>query len=259
MKKHYPEIKINEKMRETVEVIISDGTVMSGPRHTPVEAFTMAYQDPDEPQIVGAVVNNELRELTFPLSADAKIRPVDMSNADGARIYRRSLTFLLEVAFLELFPNWSLTIDHSVSSGAYYCHVPEKEPFEPALLEKLQAKMREIVDADEPMVREKVKLEEARDFFRKHGQDDKLQLLKYRQGNDLVLYSLRGERDYHHGYMVPSSGYLKWFDLKLVGSGFVIQFPRRHAPDKLSPMPSYPQLLTSFRGLKVHQPQRSPT
>jgi uridine kinase len=47
--------------------------------------------------------------------------------------------------------------------------------------------------------------------------------------------------------MVPSSGYLKWFNLRLIGQGFVIQFPRRHAPSRLSSMPSYPQLLTSFR------------
>lgn len=226
---------------------MTDGTVMSGPRHTPVEAFMKVYQRAEEPQIVGAVVNNELRELTYPLSADAKVKPVDMSDSDGARIYRRSLTFLLEVAFLELFQDWSLTIDHSVSSGAYYCHVPEKEPFEKRHLEQLQAHMRALVQADEAMVREKVKLEEARAFFRKHRQDDKLQLLKYRKGDDLVLYSLRGKRDYHHGYMVPSTGYLKWFDLKLVGSGFVLRFPRRHAPDKLSPMPSYPTLLAAFR------------
>ncbi|KUK97889.1 MAG: Phosphoribulokinase/uridine kinase family protein [Anaerolineaceae bacterium 46_22] len=240
-------IKINEKMRDTVEVIVDDGTVMSGPRHTPIGEFMRVYQDPDKPQIVGAIVNNDLRELTFPISADAKVTPIDMGNSDGARIYRRSLTFLLEVAFLELFPKWSLTIDHSVSSGAYFCHVPESEPFKEQDLVKLDAVMREIVDADEPLIREKVALEDAKSFFRKHQQEDKLRLLNYRNDDFLVLYSLRGKRDYHHGYMVPSSGYLKWFNLKLVGNGFVIQFPRRHAPSELSPMPSYPQLLTSFR------------
>jgi len=205
------------------------------------------YQDPDKPQIVGAIVNNDLRELTFPIAADAKVTPIDMGNSDGARIYRRSLTFLLEVAFIELFPKWSLTIDHSVSSGAYFCHVPESEPFKEQDLQKLEAVMREIVDADEPLIREKVALEDAKSFFRKHQQEDKLRLLNYRTDDFLVLYSLRGKRDYHHGYMVPSSGYLKWFNLRLVGNGFVIQFPRRHAPSELSPMPSYPQLLTSFR------------
>jgi len=96
-------------------------------------------------------------------------------------------------------------------------------------------------------VREKVDLEEAKTFFRKQGQDDKLRLLNYRQGQDLVLYTLHGKRDYHHGYMVPSTGYLKWFDLQLIDTGFVLRFPRRHAPNQLSPMPSYPQLLATFR------------
>ena len=110
------EIRINEKMRDTVEVILEDGTIMSGPRHTPVGEFMKVFQDPEKPQIVGAIVNNELRELTYPISVDSKVVPIDMSHSDGARIYRRSLTFLLEVAFLELFHDWTLTIDHSVSA-----------------------------------------------------------------------------------------------------------------------------------------------
>jgi len=240
-------IEVTEKMRESIEVLFEDGTIMSGPRHTPVEEFMKVYQDPDKPLIVGAVVDNDLRELTFPIAADARVRPINMSDTDGARIYRRSLTFLLEVAFIELFSQWKLTIDHSVSSGAYYCHVPEQEPFKQENLDALEKRMRQLVAADEPMLREKEELENAIAFFRKHGQDDKLRLLKYRQGDYLILYNLKGKRDYHHGYMVPSTGYLQWFDLQLVGSGFVLRFPRRHAPNQLSPMPSYPTLLTTFR------------
>lgn len=240
-------IQIEEKMRDTVEIIMPDGKVLRGPRNTPVGDFMKVYQDPKKPQIVGAIVNYDLRELTFPISMDAHVSPVNMSDSDGARIYRRSLTFLLEVAFMELFPKFSLTIDHSVSSGAYYCHVHQEEPFSKEHLAELEAQMRALVKADEPMVREKVSLEEAKAFFRERGQEDKLRLLNYRQGDDLVLYTLRDQRDYHHGYMLPSTGYLKWFDLQLIGSGFVLRFPRRHASDKLSPMPSYPTLLATFR------------
>jgi uridine kinase len=241
------EIKIEQKMRDYVEVIMADGTVLSGLRHTPVGAFMRKYQQPDQPLIVGAIVNHELRELTYPISADAKVTPVDMTDSDGARIYRRSLTFLLEVAFIELFSEWTLTIDHSVSSGAYYCHVPEQEPFKQEYLDALDERMRALVKEDAPLMKEKVSLSEARAFFEHHGQDDKLRLLNYRHGDDLVLYSLHGKRDYHHGYMVPSTGYLNWFDLQLVDLGFVIRFPRRHAPSELSPLTSYPQLLTAFR------------
>jgi len=241
------EIKFSETKRETVEVIFKDGTIMNGPRHTPIGEFMKKYQDPQKPLIVGAIVNNDLRELTFPISMDSNVSPVNMSDTDGARIYRRSLTFLLEIAFLELFPEWTLTVDHSVSSGAYYCHVPEKEPFTQDHLDKLGARMQQLVDEDAPLVKEKVSLSEAREFFSKHGQEDKLQLLNYRHGDDLVLYKLHNKRDYHHGYMVPSTGYLKWFDLQLVDLGFVVRFPRRHAPDRLLPLTSYPQLLAAFR------------
>ncbi len=241
------EIKIEKKLRDAVEVILPDGTVISGPRHTPVEAFMQKYQQPDKPLIVGAIVNHELRELTYPISIDAKVTPVDMANTDGSRIYRRSLTFLLEVAFMELYPEWTLTIDHSVSSGAYYCHVPEQEPFTQESLDALDARMRELVSENAPLLKEKISLAEAKAFFAEQGQDDKLRLLNYRFGDDLVLYSLHGLRDYHHGYMVPSTGYLNCFDLQLVDLGFVIRFPRRHAPNHLSQLTSYPQLLTAFR------------
>ncbi|MFY9366879.1 MAG: nucleoside kinase [Brevefilum fermentans] len=243
----HDQIKIESKMRDEVEVVLSDGTVMSGPRHTPVGEFMRKYQKPEQPLIVGAIVNHELRELTFPISADAKVTPVFMTDADGARIYRRSLTFLLEVAFLELFPDWTLTIDHSVSSGAYYCHVREQEPFQKESLDALEARMRALVDEDAPLLKEKVSLSEAKAFFRKLGQDDKLRLLNYRVGDDLVLYSLHDMRDYHHGYMVPSTGYLKRFDLQLIDLGFVLRFPRKNAPNYLSPLTSSPQLLTAFR------------
>ncbi len=242
-----PKIERLEKQSETVEIILPDGVVMSGPRNIPVEAFLKAYQDPDAPLIVGAIVNDELRELTFPIKTESRVKPINMADPDGARIYRRSLTYLLEVAFNRLFPQWTLTIDHSVSSGAYYCHVPEKEPFSEDLLTSLEAVMWELVEADEPMIREKVPLDEAKAFFEKHDQKDKLRLLNYRRGDDLVLYRLGDHRDYHHGYMLPSTGYLRWFDLRLVGSGFVIRFPRRHAPNQLSPMPNYPNLLQTFR------------
>lgn len=241
------EIEITNSLRDTVEILMPDGKVIRGPRNTPIEAFMKAYQDPQKPDIVGAIINNDLRELTYPVAMEAVVAPVNMSDPDGARIYRRSLTFLLEVAFQELFPEWKLTIDHSVSSGAYYCHVPGKEPFPQEELDALEARMHALVKADEPMVREKVSLAFAKQFFKERGQEDKLRLLNYRRGDDLVLYKLRNQRDYHHGYMLPSTGYLKWFDLKLIGSGFILRFPRRHAPNKLSPMPSYPQLLTTFR------------
>ncbi|HEX7976324.1 MAG TPA: nucleoside kinase [Anaerolineales bacterium] len=74
-----------------------------------------------------------------------------------------------------------------------------------------------------------------------------MRLLAHRQKNYLTMYQLQSHRDYHHGYMVPSTGFLRWFELKPTGDAFTLHFPRRHAPTELQPMPEYPMLLRAFR------------
>ncbi len=233
--------------RATVEVNLPDGQVLSGPRGTPIGNFMAALADLTKAPIVGAVVNGELRELTYPIDMDAKARPVTMEDADGARIYRRSITFLLEVAFDDLYPDASLTIDHSVSFGGFYCHVTGRPPLTEAELSALETHMQELVDADRPFDKQVVPLQEAIAYFQEKKLYDKVRLLSYRQKDFLVLYSLEDHRDYHHGYMVPSTGFLRWFGLSAIGEGFVLRYPRRHSPTQLLPMPEYPQLLTAFR------------
>ena len=196
---------------------------------------------------MGAIVNGELRELTYPIEMDARIRPVTMEDDDGARIYRRSITFLLEAAFEDLFPLKKMTLDHSVSAGGYYCQVSDGDPLTPQEVKNLLVRMQEMVAADYPFERQLVPLEDAITYFRNRGLDDKVQLLKYRQKGYLVLYRLDDHQDYHHGYMLPSTGYLRWFDLQPIGEGFVLRFPRRGSPKTIEPMPSYPKLLSTFR------------
>jgi len=233
-------------LRETVEIILPGGRVFSGPRDTPIGDFLQVLPEWDNPQIVGAVVNGELRELTYKIGIDSKVRPVNMSDADGARIYRRSITFLLEAAFEALFPDATLEIDHSVSSGGYYCTVTGIKPVTTGILSQLTRKMHSLVKANQPFVRRVIPLKEAVELFSAKGYTDKVDLLKYRQKDTLVVYRLGDYQDYLHGYMVPSTGYLKWFSLKLLGEGFVLIYPRRHNPDEVSPMPEYPKLLKTF-------------
>lgn len=118
-----------------------------------------------------------------------------------------------------------MTIDHSVSSGGYYCQVNNIPNFGQADLDRIKAAMLELVKQNVPFVRETVPLDEAIAYFTTAGEEDKVRLLKYRQRKDLVLYRAGETRDYHHGYMVPSSGYLKWFDLYLLDDAFIIRFP----------------------------------
>jgi len=232
--------------RRTVQVVLPDGRVREGTRGSSLAEF-LGGVDPDQAPAVGAVVNGELRELTYPVELDSRVRPVRMSEADGMRIYRRSLTFLLAAAFESLFGEWTLTVDHSVSSGGYYCQVSGREPLSALELARLEGRMREIVQADLPFVKIQVPLEEAIRTFEQKGYADKARLLSHRRKPTLVFYELLGFRDYHHGYMLPSTGYLKWFGLSLIENGFTLRFPRRHRPTELLPLPDYPKLLATFR------------
>lgn len=238
---------ISDKARETIELSLSDGRIITGRRGAALMEFMRALEGSQGAMIVGAIVDGNLRELTFPIARDAVVTPLTLEDADGARIYRRSLTFLMEAAFKQCFPGGVLTIDHSVSSGGYFCQVEGVPDFSKSDLNRLEAAMRELVRQDVTFVRETVPLQEAIDYFTSAGEDDKVRLLKYRKRNDLVLYRVGETRDYHHGYMVPSSGYLKWFGLEMLNGAFILRFPRRHAPSELLPMTSYPTLLKTFR------------
>ena len=233
--------------RPTVEVHLPDGRVLSGPRNAPVGEFLHALEDADTPPIVGAIVNHVLRELTYPVTMDALVQPVTMGEADGMRIYRRSLTYLLEASFNELFPDAILTVDHSVSSGGYYCQVSGRPPLTLKELKSLEDRMENLVKEDIPFCRKEVPLEEAVQYFKSCGMQDKVRLLTHRQKDYLTMYQLKDHKDYHHGYMVPSTGYLRWFGLTPTGDGFTLRFPRRHAPTTLLPLPEYPKLLKTFR------------
>ncbi|MBI3164531.1 MAG: nucleoside kinase, partial [Chloroflexi bacterium] len=206
---------------------------MSGPRGTQIGDFLAQVKDDFSAPAVAAIINNQIHELTFPVEIEAHCQPVTMDTADGARIYRRSLVFLLEMAFIQLFPKGRLNIDHSVSSGGFYCEVTDRESLTPPELDSLKSHMQKLVAEDHAFIRREAPILEAFEYFQQRGYEDKLRLLKHRSKAYLTVYNFNGQMDYMHGYMVPSTGYLKWFDLKLIDGGFLLQFPRRHAPTHL--------------------------
>jgi len=233
--------------RHTVEVYLQDGRVLQGPRNAPVGDFFRALPEANDPPIVGAIVNSELRELTYKIKMDSHVNPVTMGDADGMRIYRRSLIFLLEATFDKKFPDAILKVEHSVSSGGYYCRVVKRPSLSERELADLEKNMKELVDLDIPFQRKEIPLSEAITYFQRTGKEEKVRLLAHRQKDYLTIYQLNDFLDYHHGYMLPSTGYLQWFQLVKTGEDFTLRFPRRHEPTKILPLPDYPKLLNTFR------------
>jgi uridine kinase len=233
--------------RETAQVRFPDGRTFEAPVGTSAEQYVKAALGDSPVPVVAALVNGKLRELTYPIRSDTRIDPVFLSHSDGVRIYRRSLSFLLVTAARELFPEAQIFVDHTLPFGGFFCQVHNREPFSAEELSQIEARMREIVAEDTPIRRELVPLDEVIETFSARGETEKVQLLARRQKGHLSLYNLRGTRDYFHGYMVPSAGYLHYFALHLWPPGFVLQYPRRHWPTELRPVLDYPQLTAIFR------------
>ena len=233
--------------RQTAQVRFPDGRTFKAPVGTPVEEYVKAAC-PDSPAlIVAALVNGDLRELTYAVRSDARVDPVFLSNSDGVRIYRRSLAFLLVTVVREMFPEAQIFVDHTLPFGGFFCQVRGREPFSAEELAQIEAEMRKAIAEDLPITREPVPLDEVIETFTARGETEKVQLLTRRKKDYLSLYNLRGTRDYFHGYMVPSTGYLRYFALHLWPPGFVLQYPRRHRPSELLPIAGHPQLTAVFR------------
>lgn len=244
------QVKLSQP-RTTVQISLPDGRTFEGPLSTSLETFLkVAYPDSEVPMIA-ALVNGNLRELTYTIEWDSVVEPIDLSQSDGVRIYRRSLTFLMVAAAHRLFPGVEIYVDHSLPYGGYFCEARNRDPFDEEELESLAKEMQRLIDEDVPIIREeKVPLDQALKLFQGRGEFDKVGIFEGRDRKRkayLRLYGLNGYRDYFHGYMVPSAGYLKYFRLLRWEEGFILQFPRRHEPTKLQEPVRYPQLKRVFR------------
>jgi len=233
--------------RDCVQARLPDGRLFEAPPGTPLAQILCAAAQPGDPLVVGAILDNRLRELTTPLTRDSDVQPVTVRTTDGTRIYRRSLIFLLVSAAKDLFPEAEIFVEHAAATaGAYFCEVRGREPFSQAELHQIEARMRALVQENRPFVKRQVPLAEAIDLFRERGEDDKVRLLAHRQKETLVLYRMNGHQDYLQGYMVPSTGYLATFALHAFPPGFLIQFPHQDNPAGLTPNAPYPKLFSVF-------------
>jgi uridine kinase len=219
---------------------------LEGSLNTTIAEFVKAGNFPPEPIPVACLVNGQLRELTYHADRDLKVHVLTLADSDGMRVYRRSLSFLLIAVAYELFPEARIIIDYGLNFGALYCEVEGHRPFTETELKQIENRMHELVAANLPILKERIPLEEAETLFRSRQADDKLRLLKARRKPYLTIYTLGDFRDYMHGYMVPSTGYLKHFAVETYSDGFILRYPRTNLPSQLQPCLDYPKLVTVF-------------
>ena len=197
--------------------------------------------------ILGAMVNNQIRELAFEIYNPKTIEFIDITHKDGMRMYIRGLSFLLYAATRELFPEARLRIDHSVSKG-FYCELRDID-YQPTIDDvfELGQRMKQLVEKDIPIVQHKEETEDVIEFFKQHGLHDKVDLLRHRGQYYSTYYTMKDHIGKFYGFMVPSTGYLKVFDLNKYFNGMLLQVPSQENPDEVQELVEQNKMFEIFR------------
>ncbi|MBI9008638.1 MAG: hypothetical protein JEZ05_01290 [Tenericutes bacterium] len=165
-----------------------------------------------------------MRELTYRVSKDADVEFLDYSFYDSTRIYATSMRYLITMAFRRIYPDIQLKFSNSISMGIYGRGLETKITKE--MLDKVVEEIERIISMDYPITRRQLSIESAQRFYKKMGQMDKYNTLKYRTER-VNVYECYGYRNYMYGYMVPSTSYLGEYEIHFLEDGFLVQYPRR--------------------------------
>ena len=213
----------------TVVVTLPDGSEHGVPKGSTLESIARSVPHGCRWPVIGAKVDTELRELTWKLHESAGVKFIDLGTEDGMRFYRRTGILVLVMAAREVLQGCRVLIKHSLSNGLYG-EIKWRKPLNEAHVRSIEERMREIVEANKPIVRKRMLLGDAIELFRADGQQDKVRLLKYRTSDYVNIYQCGWLSDYYYGYMAPSTGYLKSFRLRHYLPGFILEFPTIHSP-----------------------------
>ena len=195
------------------------------------------YQNQYENDIVLLLVNGKLQELHNTLLTDCKISFITTADKPGMQTYQRSVILLMLKSIYDVVGQDAIskvTIDFSISKGLYI-RCEGDVPITDRLLEKIESRMRGLVEEDLPIMKKSIPTDEAVEMFHKHRMYDKEKLFNYRRVSKVNIYSINEFEDYYYGYMCPSTGYLKYFKLYPYQDGFVLQFPTTGNPRKVPP------------------------
>lgn len=198
-------------------------------------------------EIIAARVNNVAQGLKFRAYQSRDIEFLDYRTYSGRNVYSRSLCFLLYKAALDIFPDCKVVMRRPISKG-FFCSIDKCDgnPLSARDIDQIKARMREIVEEDIQFHRHEVQIAEAIDLFRKLGHFDKVKLLESCGEVYISYYTLGGTADYYYDVLVPSSGYLKIWDLTPYRNGALLRVPDRHHPEQLAPFHEQPKTFEVF-------------
>ncbi len=217
--------------------ITIDGKTMEYIDGTTFEEIAGGYQAENDNLIALVTENGKIRELSKTVSKDATVEFIKLDDAIGHKTYERSATMLFVKALSDIVGDKiksKAKVEFKVDHGIYISCKGEYTPSE-ELAKKVEDRMTELVKLNLPIVKHSYPIAEAVKLFRNQGMKDKVDLFKFRQSSFVNVYCLDGYYDYFYGYMLPSTGYIKYFQVIPYENGFMLVLPHAKTPTTKSP------------------------
>lgn len=219
------------------------------PKGILLQDIAQEYQKFYKSQIVAAIINNNLTELTEKIVEDSHIELLDLSTSDGMRIYQRSVSFLLIYAAKEILGDCKVFVKHSIGRS-FYCEILKQGlKLDNKIIQEIETKMKTIVSQNIPIEKISVDMNEATSILKNNNMNDKINLFKYRKVSKVNLYKINDYYDYFYGYMVPNTNYLNKFSLSLKEPGLVLNLPSTKSPNivpEFKPLEKLTQVFQEF-------------
>lgn len=206
------------------------------------------FQKKYDHDIVLVLENNKMRELFRKVKDGAAVTFLTTGQIDGYNTYRRSATLLLLKAIYDvegMDAVRGMKVEFSAGEGYYVSS--RKMPVNEETLARIENRMKELVGQNLPIEKRSIPVEEAIEHFTRHGMTDKARLFRFRRSSSVNVYLLDGFEDYYYGYMVPSTGYLKYFKLIPYDEGFVLEFPPRKTPETFGHFREQPKVFQTLK------------
>ena len=222
-------------MEQTMLNVTVNGSTRQYPAGTPFRVIAADHQAEIPHDILLVNRDGKLRELHKVLDRDCTLSFITAADKPGRQTYERSAILLMLKAFYDTVGRENverITVEFSLSN-ALFCRAKGQFTPDKALLERVEARMRELAAQALPIEKRSVNIDDAVAMFRACGLEDKARLLSYRINSHVNVYTLDGFTDYFYGYMVPDTGYLKWFALEPFADGFILRLPDQADPEKL--------------------------
>ncbi len=216
---------------------------------TTYETIVREYQEKYNNRIALVTVNGKIRELFKKVKKDCEVSFFTISDAVGHKSYVRTAIMLMIRAMQDVVEEGGLEkvkVEFAIGSG-YYCSVKGKVRLDQEFIDRLNGRMRELVEADLPYVKKSYPLNDAVEIFRSQNMKEKEKLFRYRRSSYVNVYCLDGYYDYYYGYMLPSTGYVKYFQVFAYEDGLMLLLPDPKSPEKLPSMEPRKKLFQTLK------------